>query len=37
MIDRAVVHVADMMSPQAQAEFPESRTFTQVVGLRTLC
>ena len=36
MIDRAVVHVADMMSPQAQAEFPESRTFTQAAGLRTL-
>jgi GAF domain-containing protein len=36
MIDRAVVHVDDMMSPQAQAEFPEAWTFTQAVGLRTL-
>jgi len=35
MIDRAVVHVHDMMSPEAQAEFPESRTFTQTAGLRT--
>jgi GAF domain-containing protein/anti-sigma regulatory factor (Ser/Thr protein kinase) len=36
MIDRAVVHVGDMMSPEAHAEFPEAWTFTQAVGLRTL-
>ena len=36
MIDRAVVHVDDMMSLEAQAEFPESWTFTQAAGLRTL-
>ncbi len=36
MIDRAVVHVDDMFSPEAQAEFPEGRTFTQAVGLRTM-
>ena len=36
MIDRAVVHVDDMMSPEAQAECPEARIFTQAAGLRTL-
>ena len=36
MIDRAVVHVDDMFSPEAQAEFPEGWTFTQAVGLRTM-
>jgi signal transduction histidine kinase len=35
MIDREVIHVADMSSLEAQAEFPESWTFTQAVGLRT--
>src|SRR5207342_424798 len=34
MIDRAVVHVDDMMSPEAQVEFPEGWKFTQAVGLR---
>jgi two-component system, NtrC family, sensor kinase len=36
MIDRAVVHVDDMMSPEAQVEFPEGWKFTQAVGLRTM-
>ena len=36
MIDRAIVHVDDMMSPEAEAEFPEARTFAQAVGLRTM-
>ena len=36
MIDRAVVHVDDMFSPEAQAEFPEGWKFTQAVGLRTM-
>ena len=36
MIDRAVVHVDDMFSPEAQAEFPEAWKFTQAVGLRTM-
>ena len=35
MIDRAVVHVDDMLSPEAQAEFPEAASFTQAAGLRT--
>ncbi len=36
MIDRAVVHVDDMLSLEAQAEFPEGWAFTQAVGLRTM-
>ncbi len=36
MIDREVVHVDDMFSPEAQAEFPEGWKFTQAVGLRTM-
>jgi len=36
MIDREVVHIDDMFSPEAQAEFPEAWTFTQAAGLRTM-
>ena len=35
MIDRVVVHIDDMITPESQAEFPEAWTFTQAVGLRT--
>ena len=36
MIDRNVVHIVDLMSPEAQAEFPEAWSFNQVARLRTV-
>jgi len=36
MIDREVVHIIDLMSPEAQAEFPETASFNQVARLRTV-
>jgi len=36
MIDREVVHIVDLLSPEAQAEFPEAWTFNQVARLRTV-
>ena len=36
MIDRDVVHIVDLMSPEAQAEFPEAWSFNQVARLRTV-
>jgi GAF domain-containing protein len=36
MIDRDVVHIIDLMSPEAQAEFPEAWSFNQVARLRTV-
>ena len=36
MIDRNVVHIVDLMSPEAQAEFPETWSFNQVARLRTV-
>jgi GAF domain-containing protein len=36
MVDREIVHVDDMLSPKAQAEFPEAWTFNQVARLRTV-
>ena len=36
MIDRDVVHIIDLMSPEAQAEFPETWSFNQVARLRTV-
>src|SRR5437867_1415242 len=36
MIDREVVHIIDLLSPEAQAEFPETWTFNQVMRLRTV-
>jgi signal transduction histidine kinase len=36
MIDRDVVHIVDLMSPEAQAEFPEAWSFNRVARLRTV-
>ncbi len=36
MMDREVVHVVDILSPEAQAEFPEGWAFSQPLGIRTV-
>jgi GAF domain-containing protein len=36
MIDRDVVRIVDLMSPEAQAEFPEAWSFNQVTRLHTV-
>jgi two-component system, NtrC family, sensor kinase len=36
MIDREVIHVADILSAEAQAEFPGSEAWAEAVGLRTV-
>ncbi len=35
MIDREIVHIIDLMSPEAQTELPEGWAFNQRAGLRT--
>src|SRR5262245_17868907 len=35
MMDRATIHIHDVSSPEAQAEFPESWAFAKPVGIRT--
>ena len=34
-MDRATIHIRDVSSPEAQAEFPESWTFAKPAGIRT--
>jgi signal transduction histidine kinase len=36
MIDREIVHIIDLMSPEAQTELPEGWAFNQRAGLRTV-
>src|SRR5262249_10881946 len=36
MIDREVVHIVDVLSPEAQVEFPEGLAFAKPLGLRTV-
>ena len=36
MIDREIVHVTDVLSPQAQAEFPEGWAFSKPLGIHTV-
>ncbi len=36
MMDREVVHVVDILTPEAQAEFPEGWAFSQPLGIRTV-
>ncbi len=36
MIDRETIHIHDLSSPEAQAEFPEAWVFSQTVGVRTV-
>ncbi len=36
MIDREVIHLADVLTPEAQAEFPEGYAFSKPLGIRTL-
>jgi len=35
MMDRATIHIHDVSSPEAQAEFPESWAFAEPLGIRT--
>ena len=35
MIDRETIHIHDLSSPEAQAEFPAARTISEAVGVRT--
>jgi GAF domain-containing protein/anti-sigma regulatory factor (Ser/Thr protein kinase) len=35
MIDRETIHIHDLSSPEAEAEFPAARTISQTVGVRT--
>src|SRR5262249_1206383 len=35
MIDRATIHIHDLSSSEAQAEFPSARAISQSVGVRT--
>src|SRR4029077_5322031 len=35
MMDRATIHIHDVSSPEAQAEFPESWAFAEALGIRT--
>src|SRR5262245_7425673 len=35
MIDRETIHIHDLSSPEAQAEFPAARAISQNVGVRT--
>jgi GAF domain-containing protein len=35
MIDRETIHIHDLSSSEAQAEFPAARTISQTVGVRT--
>jgi two-component system, NtrC family, sensor kinase len=35
MMDRATIHIHDVSSPEAQAEFPESWAFSVAAGIRT--
>ncbi|HWP57368.1 MAG TPA: GAF domain-containing protein [Candidatus Acidoferrales bacterium] len=35
MMDRGTIHIHDMSTPEAQAEFPESWDFAKGVGIRT--
>ncbi|HEX7230836.1 MAG TPA: GAF domain-containing protein, partial [Candidatus Binatia bacterium] len=36
MIDRAVIHIADVSSPEFQADFPEGAAIAQTIGFRTI-
>ena len=36
MIDREIIHVIDVSSPEAQSEFPEGWAFARAFGLRTV-
>ena len=36
MIDGEVIHIADVLSPEAQVEFPEALAFAKPLGLRTV-
>src|SRR5262249_34762874 len=36
MIDRETIHIHDLSSPEAQAEFPQAWGFSQTVGIRTV-
>jgi signal transduction histidine kinase len=36
MIDREVIHVADVLTPEAQVEFPEGYAFSKPLGIHTL-
>ncbi len=36
MIDREVIHVADVLAPEAQIEFPEGYAFSKPLGIHTL-
>ena len=36
MIDREVIHLADVLTPEAQVEFPEGYAFSKPLGIRTL-
>jgi GAF domain-containing protein/anti-sigma regulatory factor (Ser/Thr protein kinase) len=35
MIDRETIHIHDLSSPEAQAEFPAAKTISEAVGVRT--
>ena len=35
MIDRETIHIHDLSSPEAQAEFPSAKTISEAVGVRT--
>jgi signal transduction histidine kinase len=36
MIDRETIHIHDLSSPEAQAEFPAAWAYSQTVGIRTV-
>jgi GAF domain-containing protein/anti-sigma regulatory factor (Ser/Thr protein kinase) len=36
MIDRETIHIHDLSSPEAQAEFPTAWAYSQTVGIRTV-
>ena len=36
MIDGEVIHIVDVLSPEAQVEFPEALAFAKPLGLRTV-